>query len=265
MPSGLRFYHSTLVPLRDETGRIYRILGVARDVTELKRTAHDLQESRTQLRGLTAKREAAREEERKRIAREVHDELGQILTGLKLNVSILNHKLGAGQALSKEKLQETMMLTDRALEVARNVASALRPSALEMGIVSALEWLADRFGANTGICCEVHIDDDDMQLDEARAIALFRIVQESLTNVSRHAKAGRVDVSLNRELDDYVLKVRDNGGGFDASVKKTDSFGLVGIRERALMLGGTVNIDSHPGKGTEIAVRIPAQSIAEES
>jgi signal transduction histidine kinase len=158
-----------------------------------------------------------------------------------------------------------MRLTDRALEVARNVASTLRPSALEMGIVSALEWLASRFGSNTGIRCEVHIEDDDIQLDEAPAIALFRIVQESLTNVARHAKANRVDVTLRREAGGYVMKVKDNGQGFDASLKKTDSFGLVGIRERALMLGGRVDIDSHPGKGTEIVVRIPVQTIMEES
>jgi signal transduction histidine kinase len=250
---------------RDEQGAIVGALVVGHDITALKAIENELKESREQLRGLTAQREQAREEERKHIAREVHDELGQILTGLKLNVSILNHRLGAGQDLAIGKLQETMLLTDRALEVARNVASALRPSALEMGIVSAFEWLVDRFGASTGIHCDLHIDDNDMQLDEPLAIALFRILQESLTNVARHAKADRVDVTLRREMDDYVMKVRDNGRGFDASRKNTDSFGLVGIRERALMLGGTVDIDSCPGKGTEIAVRIPVQTIAEES
>jgi PAS domain S-box-containing protein len=262
---GIQVHNIRFVAERDEQGTIEGVLAVGHDITALKAIESELKESREQLRGLTARREAAREEERKRIAREVHDELGQILTGLKMNVSILNHKLGAGQELSKDKLQETMLLTDRALEVARNVASTLRPSALEMGIVSALEWLAGRFGTNTGICCDLHIDDNDLQLDEAHAIALFRILQESLTNVARHAKADRVDVTLRREAGGYVMKVRDNGSGFDASVKKTDSFGLVGIRERALMLGGTVDIDSCPGKGTEIVVRIPVQTIAEES
>jgi PAS domain S-box-containing protein len=264
LPAGNRNYYSTLTPIYYR-GRIHRLIGITRDITELKKAEHDLEESRAQLRGLTARREEAREEERKRIAREVHDELGQILTGLKMNVSILNHKLGEGKELTKDKLQEAMRLTDRALEVARNVASALRPSALEMGIVSALEWLASRFGTNTGIRCEVHIEDDDIQLDEVHAIALFRIVQESLTNVARHAKADRVDVTLRREFGGYVMKVRDNGSGFDASMKKTGSFGLVGIRERALMLGGMVEIDSRPGKGTEIVVRIPVQTLAEES
>jgi PAS domain S-box-containing protein len=264
LPAGPRNYYSTVTPIYFR-GRIHRLIGISRDITELKKAEHELEESREQLRGLTARREEAREEERKRIAREVHDELGQILTGLKMNVSVLSHRLGAGQDISLGKLQETMLLTDRALQVARNVASALRPSALEMGIVSALEWLAGRFEANTGILCELHIEDDDIQLDEAHAIALFRIVQESLTNVARHAKADRVDIILRHEADEYVMKVKDNGTGFDASQKKTDSFGLVGIRERALMLGGRVVIDSHPGQGTEIAVRIPVQTIAEES
>jgi PAS domain S-box-containing protein len=264
LPAGRRNYYSTITPIYYR-GRIHRLIGITRDVTELKRAERELEESRGQLRGLTAQREAAREEERKRIAREVHDELGQILTGLKMNVSILNHKLGAGQELAADKMQEALRLTDRALEVARNVASALRPSALEMGIVSALEWLAGRFGTNTGIRCEVHIEDDNIQLDEAHAIALFRIVQESLTNVARHAKATRVDIVLCREIGGYVMKVKDNGVGFDASLKKTDSFGLVGIRERALMLGGAVDIDSYPGQGTEIVVCIPLQITAEES
>jgi PAS domain S-box-containing protein len=261
-----RLVHSIkFVAERDEQGAIVGVLVVGHDITALKAIENELKESREQLRGLTARREQTREEERKHIAREVHDELGQILTGLKMNVSVLSHRLSAGQDLAPGKLQETMLLTDRALEVARNVASALRPSALEMGIVSAFEWLVDRFGASTGIRCDLHIDDNDLQLDEVLAIALFRILQESLTNVSRHAKAERVDVTLRREAGGYVMKVRDNGQGFDASRKKADSFGLVGIRERALMLGGTIDIDSCPGKGTEIIVRIPAQTIAEES
>lgn len=254
-----------IVPEFGPDGRVVTVLAIGRDITVRKRAERELEESQAQLRGLTAQREAAREEERKYIAREVHDELGQILTGLQLNISVLNHKLTPGQGAMKVQLQDTMKLTDRALEVARNVASALRPSALEMGIVAALEWLTGRFGANTGICCKLHIDEGDIQLDEPHAIALFRIVQESLTNVSRHAKADRVDVTLRRESGDYVLKVRDNGTGFDAMEKKSDSFGLVGIRERVLMLGGKVEIDSHPGKGTEIIVRIPVQIISEES
>ena len=264
LPVGRRYFDSTLVPISN-AGRICRIVGISRDVTKLKQIEHDLEESRAQLRGLTARREQVREEERKHIAREVHDELGQILTGLKLNISIIEHKYAATSAILREHLRETILLIDRSLEVARNVASTLRPAALDLGIVSALEWLAGRFELNTGIRCEMIISDVEIHLDEDHEIALFRIVQESLTNIARYAKAHQVFISLDKDADDYIMKVRDNGVGFDASTKKFNSFGLVGIRERALMLGGSVVINSTPGKGTEIIVRIPNQRIAEES
>jgi len=202
--------------------------------------------------------------ERKRIAREVHDELGQILTGLQMNVSRLIHRYAGNSPALREHVQETMMLTEKALGVARNVASALRPAVLDMGIAVALEWLAGRFGANTGIKCHVHIADDDIQADENQAIALYRITQESLTNVARHAKANRVDISLSKNATDYVLKIRDNGEGFDIEVRKAGSFGLVGIRERAFILGGTVDIDSGLDRGTEITVHMPTHRIRED-
>lgn len=257
LPAGRRCYYSTITPIYYD-GRIHRLIGISRDITELKRAERELEESRAQLRGLTARREEVREEERKYIAREVHDELGQILTGLQLNVSVLLHKFAADASPLRDQLQETMTLTDRALGVARNVASALRPAALDMGVVSALEWLTARFSLNTGIKCEVHAEELEIPLDESSAIALFRIVQESLTNIARHAQASRADIILIRDEDEYSLKVRDNGAGFEQKMKKADSFGLVGMRERALLLGGEVIINSKPGEGTEVEVRIPA-------
>ncbi|HEX5338224.1 MAG TPA: PAS domain-containing protein [Gallionella sp.] len=261
LPAGRRYYYSTITPLYYQ-GRIHRLIGISRDITDLKKAERELEESRAQLRGLTARREEAREEERKYIAREVHDELGQILTGLQLNVSVLTHKFAADSQPLREQLRETMMLTDKALGVARNVASALRPASLDMGIASALEWLAGRFGSNTGIRCEVRVDDMEMELDECQAIAVFRIVQESLTNVARHAQADKVDIVLCRDGDDYLLKIRDNGKGFDNQSIKCDSFGLVGMRERALLLGGKVIINSKTGAGTEVEVHIPRHNIS---
>jgi PAS domain S-box-containing protein len=244
-------------PITTADGKYYGRVWYFRDISERKEVERELEESRAQLHGYLARREVVSEEERKYIAREVHDELGQVLTGLQLNVSVITHKFAADAPALHEYLQETMMLTNRALDAVRNVTSALRPAALEMGIVSALEWLAGRFGANQGIQCVVHVEDAEIQLDENHAIALYRIVQESLTNVARHAAASNVEITLVREGDDYVLKVHDNGAGFDASVKKKNSFGLVGIRERALMLAGTVSINSQSGIGTEVVVRIP--------
>ena len=255
-----RWGHMRLVPEFGTDGRVASVLAITRDISERKLAEQALEKSRAQLRGLTARREEAREQERKYIAREVHDELGQILTGLQLNVLVLTRRFAAESEPLKEQLQETMALTDKALSVARNVASALRPAALDMGVASALEWLAGRFMTNTGIHCEVHIDDMDIQMEECCAIALFRIVQESLTNVSRHARADRVDITLGMVGRDYLLKVRDNGAGFDANEKKMDSYGLVGIQERALLLDGTVSINSHPGFGTEIVVSVPVNN-----
>lgn len=261
LPSGKRCYYSTITPIYYD-GRIHRLIGISRDISELKRAECELEESRTQLRGLVASREATREEERKYIAREVHDELGQVLTGLQLNISVLKHRFATDTPMLLAHLKDTMMLTDRALAVARNVATALRPASLDMGIVSALEWLADRFGSNTGINCQVYIEDKDICLDEVHAIALFRIVQESLTNISRHARADQIEIRLSRDRGDYVLKVRDNGAGFDASAKKENSFGLLGIRERVQMLGGKLVINSQPGYGTEIDVHMPVSYIS---
>ncbi len=259
VPLGKRYYYSTMTPIYHGE-RVSRLIGISRDITVLKQTEQDLQESRELLRGLSASREAAREEERKHIAREVHDELGQILTGLQLSVSVLDHKFSPGLPELKTHLKDTKGLTDQALAVARNVASSLRPAALDMGIQSALEWLAGRFGANTGILCKLDLAEDEISLDEKQAIALFRIVQESLTNVSRHAQATRVNISFGMWGSEYVLKVKDNGKGFDAQARKTGSYGLVGIQERALMLGGHVGITSKRGKGTEVEVRIPANN-----
>ena len=208
----------SLSPLETNEGTL--VISAIRDITNRRQAERELEASRAQLRGYLARREVASEEERKYIAREVHDELGQVLTGLQLNVSVITHKFAADAPALREYLQETMMLTNRALDAVRNVTSALRPAALEMGIVSALEWLAGRFGANQGIQCVVHVADAEIQFGENHAIALYRIVQESLTNVARHAAASNVEITLVREGDDYVLKVHDNGTGFDASVKK---------------------------------------------
>jgi PAS domain S-box-containing protein len=242
---------------RDENGEVVGALAIGRDVSALKRSERELEASRRQLRGLVARREEDLEDERKRIAREVHDELGQLLTGLQMKLGRLVRKCGGNNPVVAAYAKEALILSKKALGVARNVALALRPAVLDMGIVSALEWLADRFAADTGIACQVRIVDDDIQLNDNQAIALFRITQESLTNISRHARADQVGISLNKSAESYVLKIRDDGVGFDNAIRKHGSFGLVGIQERALMLGGTVAINTGLGSGTEVAVCIP--------
>lgn len=233
--------------------------GIMLDITERKQAELEREAFRTQLRGMAARQDKVREEERRHIAREVHDELGQILSALKLNTFVLARKFAQDVPGLRAHLAQTAVLTDKALSVARNIASALRPVALDLGFVPALESLAECFENNTGTPVEIHTHSKDIKLKEQYAIALFRIVQEALTNITRHAQAQRVTIELKKDGGDDVLIVRDDGTGFDPRIRKENSFGLVGMQERALMLGGALSINSRTGGGTEIMVRIPAQ------
>jgi PAS domain S-box-containing protein len=239
-------------------GSCVRGIGTSQDITELKEIEKDLESSRLQLRQLAARQEKAREEERKRMAREVHDELGQMLTALRMDISLLRIKFAVDNQELSETIRDIMELLDRTIQVTRDVATSLRPSAIEMGVVPALEWLVKKFSEQSGIECNLYYPEEDFNMDEECAIVIFRIAQESLTNVLRHADASKVRISITLDKDHYCLKIYDNGRGFDtAAAKKIKSFGLIGIRERSLMLGGETNISSTPGNGTSIQVRIP--------
>lgn len=252
-------YQIRLIAERDENDQVIGVLAIGRDVSALRCSDHKLEASRSQLRSLISRRETDLETERKRIAREVHDELGQLLTGLQMKIYRLVQKCSQDCSNANERLQDILLLSEKALGVARNVASALRPTVLDMGISTALEWLADRFHASTGIHCQLHLVDGNISLTEDQAVPLFRIAQESLTNISRHARADQVSICLEKEGTSYVLRIRDNGVGFDGAIGKSGSFGLVGMQERVMMLGGALDINTRLGGGTEIVVRIPIQ------
>ncbi len=246
-------------------GSLVRYIGTSQDITELKEIEKNLESSRLQLRQLAARREKAREEERKRMAREVHDELGQMLTALRMEISLLRIKFAINNQGLSDQIRNIMELLDQTIQVTRDVATSLRPSAIEMGVVPALEWLARKFSEQSGIQCDLSYSEDDFNMDEECAIVIFRIAQESLTNVLRHAAASKVSVSVNLDSGHYCLEIYDNGRGFDANApNKTKSFGLIGIRERSLMLGGETNISSVPGQGTSIQVRIPVNPTRQE-
>ncbi|MCK9201574.1 MAG: PAS domain S-box protein [Gallionella sp.] len=252
LPSGeVRTGFIYIVAERAVDGRISGAITIGRDITRLKQTER-------QLRELAAHLQSAREEEKAHLARELHDDLGQILFLLKLKVSGYVHDCVANSGGVCGQLQEAQMLTDRAIGTARNIVSALRPPALDYGIAAALKWLVENFVSNMSIQCELQIADEEIRLDESKSLALFRIVQEALNNIAKHAQADKVGIALSKDATGYVLSVRDNGTGFDTSKKKKGSFGLVGMRERALMHGGTVFIESRAGTGTEIVVRIAA-------
>ncbi|HVW50435.1 MAG TPA: PAS domain-containing protein [Trinickia sp.] len=246
-----------LVPEYDADGKVQSGLTIWRDISERKEVEQRLRESYDILRELTSRRETAREEERKRIARELHDELGQQLTALRMGASTLRIRFGPDNPALAEQVQKLLELADQTMQVVRNAVSSLRPGALDAGISAALEWLTAEFSRGTQIAYSLSVPDETLPLAEERAIALFRIVQESLTNVARHARARHVCVTLERVGDDCLLQVRDDGCGFDPVATRRRSFGLAGMKERMLMLGGKIDIVSAPGKGTTIKVELP--------
>ncbi len=235
-----------------------------RDVTERKRMEEELFASRERLRQLSAYMEAIREDERKRIALEIHDELGQLLTALRMEVSLLKMRLKDAPDLS-EKVAGMRELVEQTILMVRNVANHLRPAALNFGLVSALEWLAEDFGKRTGIVCHLVLNTGEPEFSDAHATALFRVVQESLTNIARHAHASRVHITMMRDERGLLLNLSDDGCGFDpAAACKRDSYGLMGMSERARLIGASLNIDSAPGSGTVISISIPVENGKED-
>jgi len=230
--------------------------GVLWDISENKVNELELEASRGQLRELAAHLESVREEEKARIAREVHDELGQVLTVLKLEISMCELAHGQVAGLG-ERMAGMKKLLAQLFSLVRDVASALRPPILDAGLASAIEWQALQFEARTGTPCLVSVPEHLPALSDARAVGLFRVLQEALTNVMRHARAHSVEVQLEYLDGTLCLQVADDGCGFDpAGLALGRSFGLVGMRERVLMLGGTLSIDSAPGEGATLVVRI---------
>jgi PAS domain S-box-containing protein len=238
-------------------GQSWGIVGTVQDITERKRTEEELLASREQLRELSAYLEAIREEERRRIALEIHDELGQLLTALKMDVALLRMRV-VPDAEATRKIDDIRELVEKTIWMVRNVASHLRPAALNFGIVSALEWLAEDFSRRNGMPCQLVVRGGEPSLADAHATAVFRIVQESLTNVSRHAGASRVAVTLVSSDVALDLRVSDDGQGFDLeSAQSGYSYGLLGMSERARLIGGTLQIDSAPGAGTMVSINLP--------
>ncbi len=243
----------------------------ARDITEWKKAEsaaqqlnQELTDSKQLLRDLAAQNELLLEEERKHIAREVHDELGQLLTALRMEMSLLGKRFGATLPALQDEIKAMKALTDRAIAGVRNVAGNLRPSALEMGLIPAIDWLCGDFSTHNHIVCHLHTSQETIQLDEPRAVAVFRIVQESLTNISRYAQAIQVDVSISCRDHTLCVNVQDDGVGFNTNAVDSKKYGLLGMSERALALGGRLEIISTPGHGTRIELTIPMAAATEK-
>jgi len=234
-------------------------LGTFRDITEAKRAEEQLRASRAALRSLATRQQDIREDERTRIAREIHDSLGQALTALKLQLS------AAQDAASKEapglgtRLHETAVMVDDLVKSVRRIATDLRPPILDqLGLPAALEWLAQDCSERTGVYSEARIDAVNDAIDGELATALFRIVQEALTNALRHAGATRVDIELGTKSGCLTLEINDDGTGItEAGTMGPDSLGILGMRERAAAHGGVLEVVPRQEGGTRVAAWFP--------
>ncbi len=244
----------------DEDGNVAGTIGFALDITERKQAEEELKKSKDRLRALSAHIQSVREEERANISREIHDDLGQQLTGLKLDLAWLSSHLNPDQSKLKEKARTMAQLIDHTVRTIRRISTELRPRILDdFGLVAALEWQAQEFANKTGITCSFRSTVQKLDLKADLSIGVFRIFQEALTNIARHSRATRVQASLQNDPKGLVLTIRDNGQGIsEQEVDRSTSLGLVGMRERALIIGGTVTIQGKKGKGTSVILRLPA-------
>lgn len=237
--------------------------GIMSNITESKQEQQEVRASRARLAELTAHIEKVKEQERERIAREIHDDLGGNLTAIKMAIAMLAARLPEGDAALQQKAAYVDSLVDRTIDAVHRLTLDLRPSVLDFGLLPALEWQAKEFEAQAGIACTLQASMKELELDPEQATALFRIAQEALTNIAKHAQASAVAIKLTRSRGVLTLKITDNGRGIrPADRAKPDSFGLRGMAERARALGGTLNLGHAPGGGTEVAIkiRLPARA-----
>jgi PAS domain S-box-containing protein len=232
---------------------------ILRDVTERVRAEEALRRSKEELQELGAAAHQAREQEKSRIARELHDELAQALTALQMDVAWCKEKIPPGEDGFEKKLERMEALLNTTVTSTRRIAADLRPLMLDdLGLLPAVEWLVENFTQRTGVACELAVSISDLNLHKTHSTAVFRIVQESLANIAKHARASQAEVAIAQNGSEVTIAVRDDGLGFSPQdPRKPNSFGLVGLRERAYLLGGEAAIISAPGRGTDIEVRLP--------
>lgn len=239
--------------------------GTMMDVTDRKHTVEALKRSQELLRELTAHQDRVKEEERKRIAREIHDELGQTLLALRIDVSMLDARTSKSHPRLNERVRGALNHIDATVKTIRGIINNLRPAVLDLGLSAAIEWQVAEFRRRSGIACDLMMGEKEFTVDDEIATSLFRILQESLTNVIRHANATHVLIELDREDDRLVMKITDNGVGiYPDSLKSANSFGLVGVEERIHALSGEFRIDSARGEGTTLTIYIPVDPLESE-
>lgn len=240
---------------------------LSRDINERKRTERSLREGEEELRALAGQLQAAREEERRRVAREIHDELGQVLTGLRMKLTKIAHDFGSAAPTLRHRLHDSTALVDETIAHVRRIATELRPGVLDVtGLQGGIEWLTQEFSSRVGIPCTATLTPGELPASSDVTVALFRICQEALTNVARHAGATQVEVVLERAAGALVLTVRDNGRGIAPSeLAGLGALGVLGMRERVHGFGGCVTISGAPKQGTTLTVEIPLEPTATDS
>ena len=264
MPTARRYYSVRLSPELDLNGSVINVLAIARDVTERKLAEEKLKATSEQLRALSARLQSAREEEATRIAREIHDELGAALSSLRWDLEDVDEAISEyrDQSLPQElrkKIEAMMALTDTTINTVRRISSEMRPIALDvLGLIEAIEWQARQFQDRTGIIVQFDCTLDNVDLSLEQSTAVFRIFQEALTNILRHAQATRVNIQMRQGDGEFILTINDNGRGITDDEKSGQStLGLLGMRERANLIRGKVDINGFEGQGTVVTLRIP--------
>lgn len=264
-PDGIiRWIRARSFPVRDETGAIYRVAGIAEDITEMHKAQEELRLTNEKLRQLSIRLMAVREEERRRVAREIHDELGAMLTALKPDVTHCVQRLAPHLAdEDRETIDKTIRAIDASIDAVRRIVTDLRPSILDdFGPWAAIEWLAESLLEQAGLRCELTIEPaaENAALDQERATALYRIVQEALTKVVRHAQASEVRVRAQLSSDLLVVEVCDNGEGItEMRTGDRGGLGIASMSERAGSLGGRLAVSSVPGQGTTVRIEPPVR------
>jgi len=255
-------------PFRRPDGTTIGIVEDFKDISERKKAERNLKRTSVRLRELTAHLQCIREEERSRIAREIHDELGQVLTALSLDLRWLKKRLPAEQMELHEKIQSMAELITATVSSISRICSELRPAILDdVGLSAAIEWQAEEFTSRTGIACDIRTDPPEIKLSEELSVAVFRIFQETLTNIVRHARASKVEVQLRLTPSEFSMKVCDDGIGIEITgPQKVKTFGLLGVKERVRGFGGELNLTAGDTGGTCLDIVIPApDSVASDT
>ena len=254
---------SSSTPILDEDNKIIGFLGIQRDITERKSAEKALNNSQQQLRNFAAHLQNIREEEKIAVAREIHDDLGQMLVALKIEIGLFNQKMKKGNSLKSNEIisefDEISEMVDKTIKTTRRIMSGLRPEIIDsLGFIEAGKLYVNEFEERNDITCQFESEISELNINSQQAVALFRILQEALTNIVKHAKASAIKIHFSTQSDKFIMEISDNGIGFDENHKvRPDSYGMIGMKERVLLLDGELNISSKPGEGTCLRVEMP--------